>query len=406
MKRILFVDDEPRVLEGLQRMLRPQRKQWDVFFANSGEQALALLETAPFDVIVTDMRMPAMDGAMLLKQVQERFPGVVRIVLSGYYGMEAALRAVPVAHRFLSKPCDPERLREAIERSCECSAVMTDEAARRVVAAVGELPSLPSTSASLMAALRDPDVGLNRVGEIVERDVGMTAKVLQLVNSAFFGLPREITTVGMAVSHLGLDILKQLVLSSEIFRTFQPARSIPGFSLKEFEAHSRLAANIASRLPVPARIAPSAVMAALLHDTGKLVLAARLPAQFEAALRTSLKDGRPLYAVEEDLTGTGHAEIGAYLLGLWGLPGPIVNAVRRHHRPTVTQESGQGPDILAITHVADALAFETAEELTADAPAGASLLNADYLAEAGVAVQLPAWRALAQEVFRNQGGVQ
>jgi DNA-binding NtrC family response regulator len=132
MKRILFVDDEPRLLEGLQRMFRPQRKHWDMLFATSGEQALAILATSPCDVIVTDMRMPGMDGATLLEQVQERYPSLVRIVLSGHVEMEAALRAAPVAHQFLSKPCDPETLRETIERVCDCRARLSDEGIRRV----------------------------------------------------------------------------------------------------------------------------------------------------------------------------------------------------------------------------------------------------------------------------------
>ena len=140
MKRILFVDDEPRLLEGLQRMLRPQRKQWDMSFVNSGEEALALLETGAYDVIVTDMRMPGMDGARLLEHVQERFPSVVRLVLSGRVEMDAALRVAAVAHQFLSKPCDLEKLREAVEHACDSRAMLSDEDLRRVIGVVGSLP--------------------------------------------------------------------------------------------------------------------------------------------------------------------------------------------------------------------------------------------------------------------------
>jgi HD-like signal output (HDOD) protein len=405
MKRILFVDDEPKVLEALQRMLRPQRKQWEMVFAGGGQEALAFLDTAPFDVIVTDMRMPVMDGAALLRHVQERFPSVIRVVLSGHVEMEAALRAAPVAHQFLAKPCDPERLREVIERSCQCTSMVADETVRRVVGAVGKLPSLPSTCAALLTALEDPDIALTEVGKIIEQDVGMSAKILQLVNSAFFGLLREVGSVATAVGYLGLDIVKQLVLSAHIFRTFHPVHPLAGFSLEAFQAHSRLAARIAGRLPAPESVIPTAVVTTLLHDTGKLVLAARLPEQFAMALRVSREERRPLYAVEEALIGTGHAEIGAYLLGLWRLPPPIVEAVYRHHHPTA-QQSPQQLDILACTHIADALAFELAQDVPGDAPPACSLLDESYVAALGVADQVPVWRSLAQQVFQDQVGIQ
>ena len=403
MKRILFVDDEPRVLDGLGRMLRPQRKLWEMSFANSGEEALAMLAVKPFDVIVTDMRMPSMDGAKLLEHVQERFPNVIRIVLSGYFEKEAALRAAPVAHQFLAKPCDPEALREAVERSCNLSSMVPDEAVRRVVGAIGELPCLPITYSTLMEALQDPDIPLPDIGRIIEQDVGITAKVLQLVNSAFFGLLREVTTVRMAVSFLGLDTLKQLVLSVGIFRTFRAARPILNFSMEDFQSHSQLAARISARMPAPPNVVSAAVVASLLHDTGKLVLASRLPEQFEAALQLSVMEGRPLHCAETELTGVSHAEVGAYLLGLWGLPAGIVDAVCRHHRPAAVNSPG-GLDILAITHIADALALEAVHSKPGDAPSGCNLLNQDYLAAIGMSEQLPNWRTMAREIVTEQSG--
>ena len=372
-------------------------------FANSGAEALAMLGASPFDVIVTDMRMPAMDGAELLEQVQQRFPNVIRIVLSGYFERDAALRAVPVAHQFLAKPCDPEALREAVERSCSLSALMPDETVRRVVGAIGELPCLPRTCAALVEALRKPDVPLQEIGIIIEQDVGITAKVLQLVNSAFFGLLREVSSVRMAVNHLGVDTLQQLVLSVEIFRTFQVARPIAGFTLEDLQFHSQLAAAIAARMPAARSVVSAAVVASVLHDIGKLVMAVRLPARFEQALEVSAREGRPLYAVERELTGIGHAEVGAYLLGLWGLPGPIVDAVCRHHRPTAGQP-GEELDVLAIAHIADALAQEVARPAPGDASAGCGLLDWEYVKSIGVAEQVAGWRSMACEIAAERVG--
>ena len=398
MKRILFVDDELKVLEGLERMLRPQRHEWEMVFASSGAEALQLLEAAPFDVIVTDMRMPEMDGAQLLEQVQERFPGVVRLVLSGYFEMEMAIRVVPVAHQYLAKPCDALKLRLAIEHACGFASILTDEAARKVVGAVGTLPSVPRTCAALLEALQNPDVPMEEVGRIIEQDVGMTAKVLQLVNSAFFGLLQEIKTVRAAVSYLGLDILKQLVLSAEIFRTFQPRQPIAGFSIEDFQEHCRLSAAIAARLPAPKNTVSAAVVAALLHDTGKLVLAVRLPHHFELALQSAHKKKIPLHEVEHEVIGTGHAEIGAYLLALWGLPLSIVDAVRRHHHPIPPGNAPPTLDELAITHIADALACEIELPEAAENRPRDAVLDLEYLSALGVVDQIPEWRALATQV--------
>ena len=311
MKSILFVDDEPMILSGLQRLLRSQRTEWDMSFVGSGAEALALLETKSFDAVVTDMRMPAMDGAKLLELVRERSPGTVRIVLSGYFESETALRAVPVAHQYLAKPCDPRKLCEAIERSCGFASLLPDEALRRVVGAIGGLPALPRTSALLAAALEKPDVPLAEIGRIVEHDVAITAKLMQLVNSAFFCLPYRVTSVRGAVSYLGLDTLKQLVLSIELFRTMQPHQNIAGFSLTHFEEHSHLTARIAARLPAAEAVVAAGVVASVLHDAGKLVLAAHLPHEFERVLEASRTGQRPVHVVEMEQMGTTHAEIGA-----------------------------------------------------------------------------------------------
>lgn len=398
MKHILFVDDEPMLLAGLERLLRSRRKVWDMSFVGSGAEALATLETKPFDVVVTDMRMPSMDGARLLELVKERFPDTIRIVLSGYFETEAALRAVPVAHQYLAKPCDPEKLHEAVERCCGFAALLPDAALRRVVGGIGELPTLPRTAALLVDALQKLDIPLREIGRIVELDVGITAKVLQLVNSAFYYLPSQVTSVCGAVSYLGTDTLKQLVLSVELFRALRPRHTIAGFSMEELEEHSHLAARIAARLPAAGPVSASGVVASVLHDAGKLVLAARLPREFERSLETSRSEQRPLHVVEKEQMGTTHAEIGAYLLGLWGLSPVVVDAVCRHHRPEVSEGGSTGLDVLAIAHIADGLAHEaTLDQGGYARPATGGLLNHEYLSRLGLAAELPAWRTMAQQ---------
>lgn len=394
MKRILFVDDEQRVLDGLQRMLRPQRRQWDMVFAVGGEAALTELERQSFDIVVSDIRMPGIDGAQLLEIVRQRYPGVVRMVLSGYFERDYAVRASPVAHQFLVKPCESEKLISALERACSLSVILAHEGTREAVAALGELPCLPRTYTSLVQALEKPDVSLKEVSRIVERDVGVSAKVLQLVNSAFFGLGQEITTVQAAVGYLGLDVLNQLVLTIELFQAFKPVERVTGFSLAEVEDHCRLTAAIASRLPLPKSLAVAVPGSALLHDAGQLVLATKLSAEFESAIRTAIAERKPRHLAEERLLGASHAEVGAYLLGLWGLPGCIVEAVMHHHAPgRVAAEAGL--NLPTAVHVADCLAH-ACHPATGGAPPPE--LDLAHLERLGLADQVPAWTAMAEEV--------
>jgi HD-like signal output (HDOD) protein len=396
MTRVLFVDDEPGVIEGLQRMLRSQRDRWEIVFANGGEAALALLETAPFDVVVSDLHMPGMGGAALLKQVRDQFPDVVRIVLTGDLELQAAFRSLDVAHQLLVKPCDPEGLRVAVERACSLKRTLTDNLMLRTVAAIGELPALPRTYSALSAALNDPEVSLNRLARIVESDVAISAKVLRLVNSAFFGLMNEIATVKAAVCYLGIEVLKHLVLSVEVFGVFRVPRLIAGFSLEKLQEHAQLTARIAKGLPVPRYLSDAAIVAALLHDAGKLVLAAKLPEQLARVLRTASHEGKALYAVEDELMGFNHAQIGAHLLALWGLPSPIVEAVAYHHAPSRIPQ--RGFDTVAAVYLANLLAHECDHRHPSpDASPLADRADFDYLDALEVTSQLPAWQAMARE---------
>jgi HD-like signal output (HDOD) protein/CheY-like chemotaxis protein len=396
MRRVLFVDDEPRILEGLRRMLRPQRYEWEMAFAPGGEAALALMEASPFDVIVSDMRMPGMDGAALLCRVREQYPQVVRIVLSGHTELSTALRVVPVAHQFLAKPCDAEMLRVAVERACHLKALLSDESIRRTVGALGDLPSLPRVFEALTLALNDPDISLQKIARIVEQDVGISAKILQLVSSAFFGIAHSMTNIQSAVSFLGINTLKSLILSVEVFHVFDKRCQLPGFSLEQLQRHARLAAHIAARLPVPKHLTDTALVAGMLHDVGKLILAWKLPERFRKLLADAAEEHCPLYKVEERECGFSHAEVGAYLLGLWGLPYTVVEAVALHHGPNRVPH--QSFDAVSAVYVANRLAHEL-QEPSSDVPLGETIESGqEDLAESVTQEDLAAWRAMAAEV--------
>ena len=223
-------------METLRHILRPQRHEWDVAFAHGGEAALALMEAASFDVIVSALRMPGIDGAALLDRVRKEHPQVVRIILSGSTELSTALRVVPIAHQFLAKPCDIKTLRVAVERACHLKALLHDNSIRRTVGGLEGLPSVPRTYHALTLALADPDTSIEKIARIVELDLGISAKILQLVNSAFFGAARSITNIQSAVGYLGISTLKSLVLSEEVFRVFAPKGPIEGFSMEALQS--------------------------------------------------------------------------------------------------------------------------------------------------------------------------
>jgi HD-like signal output (HDOD) protein len=356
VKRILFVDDDIKILDGIRRMLHGDRNRWDMQFADGGEAALQACEAGSFDVVISDMRMPGMDGATLLGHIRDRFPNSARIVLSGYAEMALATRAVSVAHRFLAKPCNASDLRSTIERMCTLQDLVGSPEIRKIVGTVGELPSLSSTFTRLTHAVKDPNASIAFVAEIIEGDVAMSAKVLQLVNSAFFGLSQHVTSLSNAVSFLGMETIKNLALTSEAFRVFVPDRRVPQTVCDSIQRHALSTAAIAAVLPLDRKMRDTAVVAALLHDIGGLFLASKMPEMYCSVLSRASERGCRPFEAEEELLGTSHAEIGAYLLGLWGIPNLAVEAIAHHHHPTRISHSDL--DCTAAVYLADLLAHE------------------------------------------------
>lgn len=356
MKRILFVDDESKILDGIRRMMYAERNRWDIRFALGGEAALRACEESSFDLVVSDMRMPGMDGATLLGHIRDRYPATARLILSGYSESALARRAVPVAHRFLAKPCSASELRSTIEQMCSLQDVLSAPEIRRLVGTVGELPSLSSSYARLTEAVSDPDSSITQVAEIIEEDIAMSAKVLQLVNSAFFGLALKVTSLSASVSYLGMETIKNLALASEAFRVLVPDKRIPHGVCEAMQQNAHRSAAIAGAIPMEPKIREVAVVATLLHDIGSLFLASAMPGEFCSVLSHATERGCKPFEAEEELLGTSHAEIGAYLLGLWGLPNLAVEAIAHHHHPTRIPHSGF--DSTVAVYVADLLADE------------------------------------------------
>jgi putative nucleotidyltransferase with HDIG domain len=387
MKVLLFVDDEVRVLQGLQRQLRSMRNEWDMNFVEDGKKALEFMASRTVDVLVTDMMMPEMDGAELLIEVSKLHPNTIRIVLSGHAEREAVLRLVGPAHQYLSKPCDAEELRTAVARAFALRDLLTNDRLKQLATRIKSLPTVPAIYQRLTDELRREDASMEQIGEIISRDVAMTAKILQLVNSAFFGLPQPISNPGDAVMYLGLATVRALVLSLQVFSQFKNP-NLAGFSVSALADHCWATAVFARRIARAERGDSKTIdqcfLAGLLHDIGRIILADGLPEQYTKVWIDARQNHVPVWKLEQAEFGATHAEVGAYLLGLWGLPNPIVEAVALHHSPSLCIAPGFSP--LAAVHVANAFAHEKP-----GAPAESTPIDQDYLTKFGLADRLPEW---------------
>jgi HD-like signal output (HDOD) protein len=291
-------------------------------FALGGPQGLVEVEGSKFDVVVTDMRMPVIDGAALLTRVKELQPHAVRLVLSGQTDPQTALKSVFTAHQFLAKPCDIEKLRSVVKRCCDLNALLAADELKSLAGDVSMLPAAPTTYLAISRALTNPNSSIGDVARIVEREPTLCAKVLQVVNSAFFGLPRAVSSVSQAATYLGTLALRDLSLAMEALSSVQPNKStLTAASHAAFQLNALSVGLLARRWFVAERRkADDAFVAGMLRDMGHLVLATR-------------PRGEPGESEQ-------HAALSAYLLGLWGIPHTVLEAVAFHEHPEGVEHEG------------------------------------------------------------------
>jgi putative nucleotidyltransferase with HDIG domain len=361
MIRVVFVDDEVNVLQAMQRTMHGMRRDWDMEFLPSGAAALGSLAKIPADVLVSDMRMPGMDGWQLLAEVKKRYPQTVRLILSGHADPGAIMQSVGTAHQYIAKPCDSATLKTAVLQSQTLRNLLSSDALALLVGDVDMLPGYPSACQELSSCLQRPGASLADAARIIARDVAMTANIMKLVNSAFFGARQTIASIDRAVAYLGLDTLGALVLGHGVFQS--RGSKATGSVLEGLWRHSLRTATVARAIAIhekfPRARAEEAFLAGMLHDVGKVVFATRGDVM-AANAATSSPD-------IDALTEAHHAMVGAYLLGLWGFPNHIVEATAQHHTPS--RRSDPGFDVTVLVHIADRLAhrcntkIDAAEEL-------------------------------------------
>lgn len=403
MKQVLFVDDEPMILDGLRRMLRGMRQEWEMHFAESGPAALELLARGPFDVVISDMCMPGMNGAELLAEIKRLYPDIIRLVLSGHAETDVVMQAFGVTQQYLAKPCDQQTLRGTVDRALTLKQRLNNDSVKRVVGSIDALPSLPVVYQELVACLKSPDASLAEVGRIISGDVGMTVGILKVVNFAYFGLPKPLAAIERAVAFLGLETVMALTLEHGLFGGGQDLPAIPGFSLDQLRRSSLATAAVARVLArqetVTEHLTDEAFITGVLHDMGQLVLVSGMPERYGKVGELAQSKGLAWHEAEQELLQTTHAEAGAYLLGLWGFPNPVVEAVLFHTAPS--QAPTQGWGLPGLIHVSCSLA---AHPEVADPDDPILGLEPGYLEGLDLKDRWPAWQEACRPMLAGSPG--
>ena len=389
MKRILFVEDNEVLRQLYALMLAGENRRWETTTAEDGQTALELLKHSTFDVVASDMQMPGMSGIEVLTEVRKQHPKTSRIIISGSSDQAAAADSLNCTHLFIPKPFEVATLRATLARICSLDAYLKDDTLRGLAGKMRTLPSFPMIYLDIIREIESPHSSVQKIAKIVAQDPGITAKVLQVANSAAFGLVTPINDPVEAVQQLGMTTVRSLALSAQVFASFKPGR-MKHFSADTLWSHlmktGDLARTIMRRERVEFAECENAFTAGMLHDIGQLMLADSLPDEFENALTLAANEKISLPAAELKILGATHTGLAAYLFGLWGLPAAIVEAVAFHHEP-------QKSDLkkftaLTAVHVANALC---------DDSEGASL-DLEYLESIGVADRLDDWRETAAEL--------
>lgn len=396
-KRILFVDDDPLLLDLYGVMLAGEADSWETAMASSGRQALEMLDHHPFDVTVSDMNMPGMSGVELMTEICRRHPQVSRIIISGIEDQEEIARCLKTTHQFLAKPIKQSELRSTLACIRHLDAYLHDDKLKALVGSLDALPSFPSIYLKVLKEVQAEDPSVEAIADIVVQDPALTAKILQVANSAAFGLAQKVSSPFEAVQFLGLSAIRSIVLSSHVFSDLEraPACGLPVMALwSDALRCARIARQIMQMEGADENPTEDASAAAMLRHAGKLILARNLPDACQQVSTLAARQHLPFAAAELEVFGTTSAGVAAYLFGLWGLSAPMVEAVAFHLEPAASGATAFSP--LTAVHVAHVLAVEFSPDLLPGKPAE---FDFTYLSSIGKENRLPVWHAEIEKIL-------
>lgn len=334
-KKILFVDDEIQILKSLNRLFMDT--EYEVFTVESGKDALDLLATEKIDMIITDMRMPEMDGCQLLEKVKELYPNSLRIILSGYSDKHTILEALQknIAKLYILKPWENNKLILLIDQLFETENILRDSKLLGLINRVDELPTLKSSYLQIMDLI-DKDVDLAKISSAIERDHSVATKILHIINSAFYEV--KTGSVKHAITYLGLSTVRNILLATSIIDSFN-MNGMYGKRLEMLWNHSFICSKIVTVIYeklLLKKLAENETSAGLLHNIGIVLLLKLYPEKYIEIFHKGEKEKTDLLQLEQEFFNVTHQQTGGYLLQWWELPHPIIEAALYHHTPFST----------------------------------------------------------------------
>ena len=396
--RILLVDNSDQISIQLESEINRMNRQWQIKMVETAAQALQELESNRYDIVIMELVLPGTTGVELLEKVASEYPGSIRMVLSASTDRQMILQTAGLAHRFIAKPADAQHLMGLLDTSINLREMFAKPELHARIAKIGSLPSAPGIYNELITQLRNDSCSIKDVAGIIANDLAMTAKILQMVNSAYFGLPSRISSVLQAVNMMGLETVKSVAMTAGVFSEFNnPSINCKSLTIDSLFHHSVTvgtnAQKVATQMGLPRYMCDDALMAGMLHDIGKLVLMSNFPEELSTSIELAVEKSWSIEKAQERIMGVTHAEIGAHLLSLWGLSDQILEAVALH--PSPSRMPCPTPSVLTAVHVANGVYHDTPSD-------GVEVLGCcydeDYLKATHVFDQLEDLRSLCDGV--------
>lgn len=398
---VVFVDEDLTVLDRLRQQLMPQADAWGMIFAPGAEDALMVLEDKPIDVVVSRSTISGMGGVRLLERVRTLQPRASRILMGGSDLKDQVMSVVGPVHQVIDGS-DIDSITDCLDRLLRMQATLDRPKLRTLVSGVETLPSPSDAYYSLIDMLDRDDASAKEVGELVSQEMAMSAQLLKLTNSAMFALPTPVTNAAHAVQVLGFDVVRRVALLAGVFELFEGTAEVQA-NIARLGQNSlgigQLCGAIARMENLPSDVVAQAECSGLMAHLGMLLLLSEYGGQYLETLKLIDDEGVSIIEAERMAYGASHAEIGAYLLGLWGFSTPIVEAVAFHHEPQLLQ--GKELSASGVLHAAQFLATPRAvktgssQEIAAMLNAG---VNVPYFEGLGLTHRLIAWRQKADEM--------
>lgn len=332
--KILFIDDHENILQSLRLSLRSMRHEWEMSFAASGTAGLDMFQQVWPDVVVTDMRMPDIDGSHVLRDIQKRKPDVGKIILSGYSDKETVIRNLQLANAYLSKPCKTQDLITAIRNTLRANEIILNPRIKNIIAEIETIPSNSAVYERLVDELENDNSSPGLISEIISQDIALSSNIIRIINCTFFNFPKQVSSIEHAVEMLGSQTLLNIIKSSQLFEKFKEFENSE-ISIRLLWDHSlrvaRFAKLIAASSDLPEPSCNDCVTASMFHDIGKFIFASKMRHEFSEVIAMVKNENCTVDTAERCILGVTHAEVGAYLLGRWGFSHEQISILRSHH---------------------------------------------------------------------------